>query len=264
MAATEQTPIIFYDLADANNKYWSFNPYKTRLSLNYKGLPYRVVYLSFPDIEPTLKELGVASVSETFPRYTLPVIADPSTDPNGKPTYVSDSFKIALYLDEKYPAPEYPSIFSPGTHGLQNLLMTEYFPTLVSAVVPLCAPNLLRILDSRSIDYIKRTRGASFIPNPLSEEAKLQSLKKAQQAFENLMHSLDLNDGSGPFVLGTQVSFIDFSMGGLLHFVQKSGKEDSAVFEAILSWSEGKWGIYWNKIQQIETSSPEVLLNVDA
>ncbi|CAE6473020.1 unnamed protein product [Rhizoctonia solani] len=264
MAATEQNPIIFYDLADANNKHWSFNPYKTRLSLNYKGLPYQVVYLSFPDIEPRLEELGVAPVSETFPRYTLPVIADPSTDPNGKPTYVSDSFKIALYLDEKYPAPKYPSIFSPGTHGLQNLLLTEYFPVLVSAIIPLCAPNLLRILDSRSIDYIRRTRGANFIPDPLSEEAKLQLLKRAQQTFEILMRSLDLNDGSGPFVLGTQISFIDFSIGGLFHFVQKSEKEDTALFEEILSWSEGKWGTYWDKIQQIETNSSEVFVDIAA
>ncbi|KAJ1301076.1 hypothetical protein OPQ81_003494 [Rhizoctonia solani] len=258
MAATENNPIIFYDLADANNRSWSFNPYKTRLSLNYKGIPYRVVYLSFPDIEPRLKELGVSPVSETFPRYTLPVIADPSTDPNDPPTYVSDSFKIALYLDEKYPAPKYPAIFSPGSHGLQNLLMTVYFPTLVSAIIAPCIPNLPKILDSRSIEYIWRTRGPF---EPLTKEAKLKLLKEAQQKFETLMDSLDLNHGTGPFVLGSQVSFIDFSIGGLLYFVQKSETEDPALFEEILNWSDGKWRIYWEAIQKIEMRSHEVNLN---
>ncbi|CAE7202200.1 unnamed protein product [Rhizoctonia solani] len=260
MAATEKNPIVFYDLADANKKHWSFNPYKTRLSLNYKGLPYRVVYLSFPDIEPTLKELGAPQVSKTFPRYTLPVIADPSADPNGKPTYVSDSFKIALYLDEKYPAPKYPAIFSPGTHGLQSLLMTEYLPTLVSVILPLCLPNLTRILDSRSIEYIKHTRGVNVLPASLTQAEKVQLLKNAQQKFEALSHSLDLNGGSGSFILGSQVSFVDFAIGGLLDFVQKS-ERDSTIFEEVLGWSDGKLKTYWEKIQQIETSSPEVTVD---
>ncbi|CAE6530434.1 unnamed protein product [Rhizoctonia solani] len=258
MAATEENPIIFYDLADANNKHWSFNPYKTRLSLNYKGLPYRVVYLSFPDIEPRLKELGMPPVSDTFPRYTLPVIADPSADPNDKPTYVSDSFGIALYLDEKYPAPKYPAIFSPGTHGLQKLLMSEYFPTLVSAIIPICAPNLLQLLDSRSLEYLRRTRGANFIPEPLAKDDKVQLIKKAQQTFENLAQFLELNNGIGPFILGSQVSFVDFSIGGLLNFIQKSEK-DPAVFTEVLNWSGGKWGAYWEGIQQIERGSLEAL-----
>ncbi|CAE6337432.1 unnamed protein product [Rhizoctonia solani] len=261
MAATKENPIVFYDLADANNRSWSFNPYKTRLSLNYKRLPYRVVYLSFPDIEPKLKELGVPPVSETFPRYTLPVIADPSADPEGNPTYVSDSFKIALYLDEKYPAPKYPAIFSAGTHGLQSLLMTEYFPTLISVIIGLCLPNVLRILDARSIEHIRRTRGSNVIAEPPSKEVKLKLFKHAQQKFETLMHSLDLNSGSGPFVLGSQVSFIDFSIGGLLHFVQKSEAEDSTLFEELLGWSDGKWGIYWEGIQQIEKDSSEVIVH---
>ncbi|CCO31303.1 hypothetical protein RSOLAG1IB_07372 [Rhizoctonia solani AG-1 IB] len=261
MAATTKNPIIFYDLADANSKSWSFNPYKTRLSLNYKHLPYRVVYLSFPDIEPRLKELGMSPVSETFPRYTLPVIADPSADPEGKPTYVSDSFKIALYLDEKYPAPKYPAIFSPGTHGLQSLLMTEYFPTLISAIIPLCLPNLPGILDARSIEHIIRTRGPVAAFEPTSKEAKAEFVKKAQEKLDTLAQSLAHNDGSGPFVLGKQVSFIDFSIGGLLHFVQKSEPEDSTVFDELLNWSDGKWGIYWQGIQQIEKDSSEVTVH---
>ncbi|KDN33877.1 hypothetical protein RSAG8_13031, partial [Rhizoctonia solani AG-8 WAC10335] len=249
MAATKKNPIIFYDIADANNKHWSPNPIKL------------VVYLSLPDIEPRLKELGVPPVSEAHPRYTLPVIADPSADPRETDfNYVSDSFRIALYLDEKYPAPKYPTIFSPGAYGLQNLLMSEYFPTLVSAIVPLCAPNLLQILDSHSIEYLRRTRGTSFIPKPLTKEDKVQLLRKVQQKFETLTCSLDLNNGVGPFVLGSQASFVDFSIGGLLDFVQKS-ERDPAVFEEMLSWSDGKWGVYWQKIQQIERSSSEVVVD---
>lgn len=43
-----------------------------RLALNYKRLPYRVEYISYPDIEPMLKKLGFPPTSPTFPNYTLP------------------------------------------------------------------------------------------------------------------------------------------------------------------------------------------------
>ncbi|KAF8752234.1 Glutathione S-transferase, N-terminal domain [Rhizoctonia solani] len=101
MAATPENPIVFYDLINANGVHWSPNTYKTRLCLEYKGLPYRVEYSTLPEVESNMKKLGVPPVKATSPQYTLP---DPSGDPDGKPHYVGDSFNIAVYLDEKYPA----------------------------------------------------------------------------------------------------------------------------------------------------------------
>ncbi|KDN50790.1 hypothetical protein RSAG8_01288, partial [Rhizoctonia solani AG-8 WAC10335] len=77
------------------------------------------------------------------------VIADPSSDPNGKPTYVADSFKIALYLDKAYPAPQYPAIFAPGTAGFQHMLMSDRRKSFVAPIYPLIHPQIPRILDPR-------------------------------------------------------------------------------------------------------------------
>ncbi|KAG9074537.1 hypothetical protein FRC06_010619 [Ceratobasidium sp. 370] len=101
MAATHDNPIIFWDIIGADGQYWAPNPYKTRLTLNYKGLLYRVKYIKFEEVEPTMKAMGIPPTSKTY--YTLPIITDPSSDPNGEPTHVSDSFNT-MYLDEKYPA----------------------------------------------------------------------------------------------------------------------------------------------------------------
>ncbi|KAL5639685.1 hypothetical protein ACGC1H_006325 [Rhizoctonia solani] len=136
--------------------------------------------------------------------------------------------------------------------------MSEYFSSLVSVIIPLCAPNLLQLLDSRSIEYLRRTRGGNFIPEPLTKDDKVQLLRKAQQPFENLAHFLELNNGIGPFILGSQVSFVDFSIGGLLDFIQKTEKD---LFEEVLSWSDGKWGIYCEGIQQIERCSSDVVMD---
>ncbi|KAG9079260.1 hypothetical protein FS749_008661 [Ceratobasidium sp. UAMH 11750] len=72
MAATNENPIVFYDISDKDGKHWTPNPCKTRLTLNYKGLPYRVKYLKFEDVEPTMKAMGIPPTSKTFPHYTLP------------------------------------------------------------------------------------------------------------------------------------------------------------------------------------------------
>jgi hypothetical protein len=49
---------------------------KNRLALNYKRLPYRVEYISYPDIESTLKKFGVPPTSEKAPQYTLPSMSN--------------------------------------------------------------------------------------------------------------------------------------------------------------------------------------------
>ncbi|KAG8687799.1 hypothetical protein FRC08_011757, partial [Ceratobasidium sp. 394] len=67
MAATKENPIVFYDLVGKDGISWSPNTYKTRLTLNYKGLPYRVEMVSFPDIQAKYKELGVTSTPYTLP-----------------------------------------------------------------------------------------------------------------------------------------------------------------------------------------------------
>lgn len=57
MAAQPTPEIVLYDLACTKNVCFSPVVWCTRLMLNYKQIPYKTVFLEFPDIEPTLKEL---------------------------------------------------------------------------------------------------------------------------------------------------------------------------------------------------------------
>ncbi|KAF8756671.1 Glutathione S-transferase, N-terminal domain [Rhizoctonia solani] len=170
MAATKDNPVVFYDLVGKNGISFSLNTYKTRLSLDYKGIPYRVEYLSLPDIEPKMKELGVPPSSDNHPRYTIPMIADPSND--------------------KYPAPKYPAIFALGTRSLQHLIVTQYFPTI----------GIDRIFESHEGDRTK----------PLPDDVAAQKWEQVRAKFAAFSKSLQLNDGTkdeGPFIMGNIVSF---------------------------------------------------------
>ncbi|KAJ1301074.1 hypothetical protein OPQ81_003492 [Rhizoctonia solani] len=252
MTATKENPIVFYDLADANGHSWSFNTYKTRLSLNFKGIPYRVEYISFPDIESRMAELGVSPISDTFPRYTLPVIADPSSDPNGKPTYVSDSFKIAVYLDEHYPS---RPIFPNGTRATQNLLINTHLSTITYTLfIPLIAPSLPNILDTRSIEYFAETRGRFL--RPLSEEEQSSKWKATRDEFGGLAKSVKA--GAGKWMGGDYPTFVDFVIGSLFYLVEKLEGSDSERLKDMCTWEDGMWGQFWDGIKLIERGSSEV------
>lgn len=59
MATQPEPEIVLYDLACT--RHVSFSPvvWRIRLMLNYKNIPYKTIFLEFPDIEPTLRNLYV-------------------------------------------------------------------------------------------------------------------------------------------------------------------------------------------------------------
>lgn len=183
------------------------------------------------------------------------MIADPSSDPDGKPTYVMDSFKIALYLDSKYPAPHYPVVFPLGSCGIQNLLITQYLSALGGALDPIILPSVPLRLDARSAEYWYRTRGDRF--KPLSEDEIATKWEVVREKWSALGASLDFNQGTshdGPFVMGKQISFVDFAVGGEIYFLLKVEGKDSARFKEILEWQGGRWKALWDRIVELETT----------
>ncbi|CAE6501203.1 unnamed protein product [Rhizoctonia solani] len=262
MAATIENPIIFYDIYSQNGP-WSPSTYKTRLTLNYKRLPYRVEYLSIADIEPKLKELGVKPTSHNpFFQYTLPLIADPSSDPNGKPTYVIESFDIALYLDQKYPTPKYPTVIPSGTRALQKVA-TGYIMNAAlhfgSVVLP-CAVSRSNFLDEKGREYYIRTRKViygrdlrEFLP-----EAD-ENWAKSKENWEALGDQLDLGGRDGPFVMGGQISFADFAIGGVIQWVKKCEGGEMIRWKDMSTWQGGRWGTFWKEIERLEINSTEVV-----
>ena len=68
--------IILYDLPSKDPcKSWSLNPWKTRLVLNYKGLPYKTEWTEYPDLASKFSSLGVPkNTAEGVPPYTSPCV----------------------------------------------------------------------------------------------------------------------------------------------------------------------------------------------
>jgi glutathione S-transferase len=123
--------------------------------LNYKRIPYKTVWLSYPDIEPTLKQLGASPKSidpEGNPHYMLPAILDTS----GKaPVLVTDSLNIAEYLDATYPdRPVFPREGRALQYAFEETFNRIVGPHFWRMMLPLA----WGILDERSRGHVHEKR----------------------------------------------------------------------------------------------------------
>jgi glutathione S-transferase len=228
-----------------------------------------------------LREVGLPATSPTFPKYTLPgmsrillhqkltkpcclVIADPSSDPNEKPTYVAESFDIAVYLDEKYPAPKYPAVFAPGTRALQKIT-SEFFTNEVGyALMPFILPLIAKpgFLDDRGHEYFVRTRQARLKKNEDPAETGSKKWGEIHDKWDDFGKKLDYNTGpgeEGPFVMGNQISFTDFAVGGMFHWLRRGEGGDMPRWKIMTEWQGGRWARLWAEIEKLEKASNEVV-----
>jgi len=260
MAATESNPIIFYDIKSSPEvpeaKGFSPNTLKTRFSLNYKRLPYKTIYLSIPEIAPTLKGLGLGPTAGPI-AFTLPVIIDPT--PSGPPNVVRDSATIAKYLDATYPDPG-RTLYPGGSHALQELFDRHFGTHILPISIPLLVPLVPPILDVGSLEHFLRTREVAF-GKPLSQvrpkgaalDAAWESLKQELGVLNSLLQNNDVERGGtgGDYVMGDKFSFADCVLVGFFSWMNKVKPEaDGNGWERVRGWHNGRWERLWNKCEE--------------
>ncbi|KIX10387.1 uncharacterized protein Z518_01469 [Rhinocladiella mackenziei CBS 650.93] len=199
------TRIHFFDIKSAlpgPKQSFSPNTLRTRLSLNYKAIPYTESFISYPDIEPLWKSLGLNPPQEkstVVPAYTLPVIlvkAPEKSNANGPTqtgtstearfpydmkhrtitvphfgavTAISQTFDIAKTLDMLFPPPQYPALFH-SDHSIKTAHnVQEVVKKLVPSVRRLVIPSIPLILDDRGQRYFIDTRRRWFGVQNLDE-----------------------------------------------------------------------------------------------
>ncbi|CAI7570898.1 unnamed protein product [Penicillium palitans] len=211
MATQPEPNIVLYDLACT--KHVSFSPvvWRIRLMLNYKNIPYKTIFLEFPDIEPTLRNLGL--VPGEASKYTVPAIQHVPTN-----TYIMDSLPIAQFLESTYPDPPVPL-----TSDLGREIETKARGVLGKAIYSSVMPREINILSPRSQEYFRRTREAALghrledLLDGDKEERVWEGVSDAMRAIGELMRT---NKADGPFVLGARPSYTDFFIAGSLQSVR--------------------------------------------
>lgn len=209
----------------------------------YKGLPFKTVWLEYPEIEPTMKKLGAEPSArkkpDGSPVYTVPVIHDTTT---GK--VVTDSFKIAEYLDDTYP--EKPALFPLGARAPVHMYH-EFVGSLLEPIFPLLILPMCSKLSPTSDEYYHQLwkylmGGVSveeFYPPPGPKRDAAWAQIKAN--FSKIAAVVQKNGaGKGPYFYGDTFSHADTLVVAFLHWMRAIlGQEPEwADFD---KWDGGLW-----------------------
>ncbi|KAF4434692.1 glutathione S-transferase [Fusarium acutatum] len=245
MAADRQPEIILYDLACIKKTCFSPVVWKIRLMLNYKDIPYKTIFLEFPDIEPKLKELGLEAhdSSSSSARYTVPTIHHV---PTGK--YIMDSPAIAEFLESTYPDPPLPLSSELGRE-IETKARGAVGPAFRISVTP--RENL--ILSPRAQEYFRAKNEARVgckledLMDPEKEEETWQAVADKMSELSDLMLT---NKDKGPFLLGEKPSYTDLFIAASLQSARTIDEEIfqrcaaypgfKAIYEACIPWMEKK------------------------
>lgn len=252
-------PLVFYDIAmrpPTEKTCCSPNPWKARLALNFKGLPYSTSWVALPDVPKVRKELKVPACrkfADGSDFYTLPILEDPATG-----SFVGDSFDIAAYLQKTYPEsgagdlfPRQPLEFSFMHDSLVPLSkcdeasFPEYarFNTNVDAAFTAHVQLTLQgfpfdpaTVELTKAEFVRRAGVTSWDDFALVGEAR----EKVKDSFRNMLGglaSLFQKDTSGPFLLGARASYADFIVGGWLRMMRATLPESE--WEEVKRWHGG-------------------------
>lgn len=213
--------IIFYDIpTKPPASGWTPNPWKTRILLNYKNLPYQTQWVEYPDIAANAKRLGIKATpqahgwkSTPHEGYTCPAVTLPAI-PGHPELSLQDSAAIAQELEKRYP--------TPSAH-----LDSPYVPRLAAALGPvqnatrpLWMPLVPRhLLSPASADYFRRTRNDAL--GKTLDEYEAQD--GGEPAWRNAEPGLAavaamLGEHAGPFFEGERPTYADFILATMLHF----------------------------------------------
>ncbi|KAF7188529.1 Glutathione S-transferase-like protein ustS [Pseudocercospora fuligena] len=216
--ATMSKEVIFYDLPSRGSKptAWSLNPWKARLVLNYKHIPYKTQWVEYPDLAPTFKSLGIPPNDPTVnpnATYSSPAISLP----DGR--HIMDSLAIAHELEKLYPS---PSLSFDKAEEMQSAVLK-----VNKALVPIIIPRIPElILNDSSKEYFLETRAKRF-GKPLPELARTADVGKCWEDAKSGLHEISAllagNHDGRTFVLGgnQEPSFADFVLAGFWRFVER-------------------------------------------
>ncbi|KAI1785430.1 hypothetical protein LXA43DRAFT_1115888 [Ganoderma leucocontextum] len=249
-------PIVFYDIpSNAKGVAWSPNTWKTRYSLNIKGLPYKTVWVEYPDIEPLCKAIGATAAEKSrdgSPLYTLPVIHDPNTGAT-----VSDSAAIARYLDKTYP--DTPRLIPAQSDDALVAAFEDafwsVFPTYDFGYI-IC-PAAYSVLREGSRPFFRRTRDRllgkpeEFEPG---SDKRAQHWAKTQEGVQQVAKWLEMDGTEKLFFMGDGVgiTYADITVAGFFMWFKKCCGEDSQEWRDIRTWDDGRWGRFMEAFDKYE------------
>lgn len=197
--------------------------------MNYKKIPYKTVWITFPEIEPICKSLAVPPTRQKQggkPHYTVPFITiTPSAGSSDPVLAISDSGKIAQYIDKMFPDPA-RSLF-PGGTGVYRALFSQFmFEKLMTG------------------EWYASTREDLYgVPLqailPKDEAEFVAAREKLWLGFDALADALDMEGEGNHQIVKGQVTYSEMELVALLYYMKRVSPD--RVWEHLKDRNGGRW-----------------------
>ncbi|KAI0356412.1 hypothetical protein OH77DRAFT_1519948 [Trametes cingulata] len=246
-------PIIFYDLPRTidSGEAWSPNTWKTRYTLNLKGIPYKSVWVEYPDIKTVMLKIGALPTSQKAdgPHYTLPAIYDPNTK-----TALSESAEIVRYLDKTYP--DTPRLIPAGTDALHAAFDHAFLSVLRNDILPIMFPATAKKLPPRSAAYFYATREV-IMGGKLDELAPPGPIREKywsgiREAFHKYAQWLQADGTDKLFFTGDKIAYADVTVASYLMWMRAILGASNEEWVAVESWDGGRWARFMEAFKAYE------------
>lgn len=217
--------VVVFDTPSRDGKTWSHHVLRILFSLHYKGIPYSIEDIEYPDIVSTFEPTTLEPKGDPIEPYEIPVLK--FQGPSSSPQYQMLTSSIIQALEDLKPE---PSLFYTSPRSVDFRI--RFWPALVP-IVQLAVGHVPNILSERSAEFFaqkRRNRWGKSLEQWIAEHPAKEAFAAAEPRLQELG---DWIEGTpGPFIDGDQPGYADFTIVSILGFVKAIGLQD--VFEEVL------------------------------
>ena len=210
--------ITLWELGGKDNRRYSLFSWRTRMALRHKALTFEAQPVAMSDKAAIAFSGG----------KTVPVIRDDQM-------VVRDSWKIAEYLEDRYP--QGPSLFGGAIgRGVSQTFNTWVDRTVVPAMLPVIVADIHERVDPRD-DGFFREMMEKFVRKTL-EQTRVErddALKRLGRALEPMQAALKRQ----PYVCGHEPAYADYILFSVFQWARvMSPQEILAPEDPLSAWRE--------------------------
>lgn len=215
--------ITLWELQGRSGRRYSLFSWRVRMALRHKGLAFDTQPVCMSDKEAIAFSGG----------KTVPVIRDGET-------VVRDSWKIAEYLDDRYPE---KSLFGgPIGRGVSQTCCVWVDRELVPAMLPVIAADIHERVDPADDRYFRQTM-EGILKRTLEEtrEGREDALRRLGRVLEPLQAALKRQ----PYACGQNPAYADYALFSVFQWARVMSPQEVLGPESPLcSWRERLLDLY--------------------
>ena len=226
--------IQLWELRGREDRRYSLFSWRTRMALRHKELEFESTPVVMSDKAAIAFSGG----------KTVPIIKDGET-------VVRDSWRIAEYLEEKYP--EQPSLFGGAIgRGVTHTFNIWIDRAIVPAMLPAIVADVHERVDPVDEEYFRR-QFEGFLKCTL-EEARERS-PQAEERLKRVLAPLEAALKRQPFVCGTAPAYADYILFSVLQWARiMSPRVIFDTSEALYGWRERILDLYDAFARNVQTA----------